>query len=118
MLNQLTQLNTIGGAERLNFSIVFLGNNKARVVLTSKVQDSATGELAELLKRPIVVTGSLSDIDMMLANELFNLAESAVNIQAPLTQTAPQSTSAIEPAISDSVKESETDTELDDEESL
>ncbi|MEH6454736.1 MAG: hypothetical protein V7749_00310 [Cocleimonas sp.] len=75
MLNQLNQLNTIGGAERINLSIQFLAANKARVVVTTQVDSNATGDLADLLRNPIVLTGSLSDIDVMLTNELFSLSE-------------------------------------------
>ncbi|SUJ10509.1 hypothetical protein [Shewanella morhuae] len=82
MLNQLNQLKTIGGAERINFSIQFMADNKARVILTSQVNATATSELADLLRTPIVLTGSLSDIDMMLTNELFNLAEKCDSIKS------------------------------------
>ena len=81
MLNQLSQLKTIGGAERINFSIQFLPLNKARVVLTTQVESNAQGELADLLRTPIVLTGSLVDIDNMLTNELFNLSEQVANVQ-------------------------------------
>jgi hypothetical protein len=77
MLTQLNQLNTIGGAERINFSIQFLSANKVRVVLTTQVDANAKGELADLLRTPIVLTGSLSDIEIMLTNELFSLSENA-----------------------------------------
>ena len=82
MLNQLNQLKTIGGAERINFSIQFTADNKARVILTSQINAAATGELADLLRTPIVMMGSLADIDMMLTNELFNLAEKSNNIKS------------------------------------
>jgi len=81
MLNQLSQLKTIGCAERINFSIQFLPLNKARVVLTTQVESNAQGELADLLRTPIVLTGSLVDIDNMLTNELFNLSEQVANVQ-------------------------------------
>ncbi|WP_282109247.1 hypothetical protein [Shewanella algicola] len=87
MLNQLNQLKTIGGAERINFSIQFLPSNKARVVLTSQVDTKATGELADLLRTPIVLTGSLSDIDTMLTNELFNLADQVEQVPTCTTAT-------------------------------
>lgn len=82
MLNQLNQLKTIGGAERINFSIQFTTDNKARVILTSQVNAAATGDLADLLRTPIVMVGSLADIDMMLTNELFNLAEKSNSIKS------------------------------------
>jgi hypothetical protein len=109
MLNQLNQLKAIGGAERINFSIQFITDNKARVILTSQVNAAATGQLADLLRSPIVLTGSLADIDIMLTNELFNLAEqaSSIDITAPL---APNTTHT-EPAAT----YQEDDVELDDE---
>ncbi|WP_076414907.1 hypothetical protein [Shewanella sp. UCD-KL12] len=74
MFSQLNELKTIGGVERLNFSIEFLQSNNARVVITSQINSTADSQLAEVLKRPIVVTGSLSDLDMMLTNEIFNFS--------------------------------------------
>ncbi|GIU40993.1 hypothetical protein TUM3794_20310 [Shewanella colwelliana] len=122
MLNQLTQLKTLCGAERLNFSINFLADNKARVVLTTQVAASATGNLAELVKRPIVLTGSLSDIDMLLTNELLNLADDVTNIQdtpsTTTTQDAPASESAPQGGFSDDVAETVDEVNLDEEESL
>jgi len=91
MFNQLAELKTIGGVDRLNCSIEFLANNTARVVITSQVNKSATGELADLLKRPIVVTGNLSDLDMMLTNEIFNFSTEIT--EHPKSTTAVQSVS-------------------------
>ncbi len=82
MFTQLNELKTIGGVERLNFSVEFLKDNTARVVITSQVNNSANSELAELLKRPIVATGSLSDLDMLLTNEIFNFSTSITHPNA------------------------------------
>jgi hypothetical protein len=87
MLNQLTQLNTNGGAKRINLSIEFLSTNKTRVVLTTQVEANAQGELADLLRTPIVLTGSLTDIDTMLTNELFHLSEQVTHAQTNTTST-------------------------------
>ena len=112
MFNQLAELKTIGGVERLNLSIEFLQGNTARVVITSQVNKTATGELATLLKRPIVVTGALSDLDMMLTNEIFNFSTEITHAPAPsATSVAPQEQIAALDDLQD-------DVELDDIESL
>ncbi|MEO3684606.1 hypothetical protein ABHN84_20285 [Shewanella vesiculosa] len=114
MLTQLNQLNTIGGAERINLSIQFLAANKVRVVLTTQVDANAKGELADLLRTPIVLTGSLPDIEIMLTNELFSLSENV---------THSTSNVAAHPAPTDDADMTESDAadlidELDDEDSL
>ncbi|QIR16471.1 hypothetical protein [Shewanella aestuarii] len=88
MFNQLAELKNIGGVERLNFSIEFLAGNTARVVITSQVSKTATGEVAELLKRPIVASGTLSDLDMMLTNEIFNFSTEITHCSAQPAQPA------------------------------
>ncbi|MGI2115569.1 hypothetical protein ACRWQL_00815 (plasmid) [Shewanella sp. HL-SH4] len=112
MFNQLAELKNIGGVERLNFSIEFLSGNTARVVITSQINKAATGELATLLKRPIVVTGTLSDLDMMLTNELFNFSTEITHAPAQSeTSVAPQTEIA-------ALDDFQDDVELDDSESL
>lgn len=91
MFRQLAELKTIAGLERVNFSVDFLASNQARVVITSKVNSEASSDLTGLLKRPIVVEGSLSDLDTLLINEIFNYS----------TEYKPNE-SAPSPAISDS----------------
>ena len=113
MFNQIAELKTIGGVDRLNFSVEFLAGNTARVVITSQVSKTATGELAALLKRPIVVTGALSDLDMMLTNEIFNFSTEITHAPTPsTTSVAPQTQVAV---LDDDLQD---DVELDDLESL
>lgn len=87
MFSQLNELKAIGGVERLNFSVEFLQDNKARVVITSQINNSADSQLAELLKRPIVVTGNLSDLDMMLTNEIFQFSTEITQPNAVKAET-------------------------------
>lgn len=118
MLNQLSQLKAIGGAERINFSIQFTADNKARVILTSQVNTSATGELADLLRSPIVIVGSLSDIDMMLTNELFNLSEKCTSIKSKPQQQAATETATTNGQVDDAEWEENIPFDDDNEESL
>lgn len=74
MLANLKPLLEATGANKINFSLDILTPNKVRAIIHVNCTDKAKdAELAEGLKYPIVVEGSLADLDMMLVNAIMNI---------------------------------------------
>lgn len=106
MFMQLEQLKTLAGVERLCINLNFLPNNKARLVVTcaNDTEKATDNDLCEALKRPIVVEGTLGELDTFLTTELLNadrltvtpVAEPAPT-EAPQTVAQPTTTAAPEP---------------------
>lgn len=107
MLSNLTQFQQATGATAINFNLSFIGNNKVRAVVQVLTTDKATDTaLADSLKMPIAVEGSLADFDTMLLNELMSVD------LTPATKAANPAPAAT-PATAETANETNAETDAD-----